>query len=255
MSATPGSGSGRETRILLLVIVVAVAMLLVLAQFRYPGADRTAAIPAIGPIERLAARATFEELALIMADLSARVQSSLAVVSIERVPPPAPPARRGALPEDPPPAERRMIAALRVDTDLALAYLPAGFRVADASGIEAVSEDAARELVLLRVSAVPFNGLGTVAPGVGGPGYVAVFEGGRGGPAGRPVFLGRVDSYDDPRWTTPPLSVGGDVPVRAGALVFTLDGRLIGMTAPDGQGVAIVRVAALLAAVEALRTQ
>lgn len=79
MSASPGSGSGRETRLLLLVMVIAVAVLLVLARFRYPVADRVAATPAAGPIERLAARATFEELALIMADLSARVQPTIGV--------------------------------------------------------------------------------------------------------------------------------------------------------------------------------
>src|SRR5690606_38698880 len=122
MSATPVSGSGRETRILLLVIVVAVAMLLVLAQFRYPGSDRTAVMPIAGPIERLAARATFEELALIMADLSARVQPAMTVITIERVPPKPTPAV---------PAERRLVVALRVGVDIAVAYLPAGFTVVE----------------------------------------------------------------------------------------------------------------------------
>ncbi|MBM3751545.1 MAG: hypothetical protein FJW21_10275 [Acidimicrobiia bacterium] len=66
MPDSQAPGSGRETRLLRLVIVVAVAMLLVLAQFRYPAPDRATAAPVAGPIERLAARATFEELALIM---------------------------------------------------------------------------------------------------------------------------------------------------------------------------------------------
>lgn len=254
MSTTPVSGSGRETRILLLVIVVAVAVLLVLAQFRYPGPERTAALPAAGPIERLAARATFEELALIMADLSARVQPGLTVVTLERIPAPAPPARRGAPLAEPAPADRRVAAALRVDLDLAVAYLPAGFRVVEDAGVSLVRQDADRGLALLRVTPAPFISVGPVAD-IGGPGYVAVFEGARGGPAVRPLFLGRVDSFDDPRWTAPVLSIGGDVHVGAGALIYTLDGRLVGMVIPDDPGVAITRVPALLAVVEALRTQ
>lgn len=230
-------------------------MLLVLAQFRYPVLDRAAAVPVTGPIERLAARATFEELALIMADLSARVQPSLVVITIEQVPPPAPPPRRGAPPADPPPAERRHVAALRVDTDLAVAYMPEGFRVADSAGTESAVVDAPRGLVLVRVPAEPFTSVGPVAPAVGGPGYIAVVEGARGGPAVRPLFLGRVDSFEDPRWTMPLMAVGGDPQLRPGAFIFTLDGRLVGMSVPDAPGVAIARVPALLAAVEALRIQ
>lgn len=249
------SGSGRETRLLLLVIVVAVAMLLVLAQFRYPAPDRAAAVPVAGPIERLAARATFEELALIMADLAARVQPALVVITIEQTPPAVPPARRGAPAAVAPPAERRQVAALRVDTDLAVAYLPEGFRVADPGDAEPAVIDAVRGLVLVRVPAESFTSVGPVAPAVGGPGYVAVVEGARGGPAVRPLFLGRVDSFEDARWTMPLMAVGGDPQLRAGAFIFTLDGRLVGLTVPDAPGVAIARVPALLAAVEALRIQ
>lgn len=255
MSATPLSGSGRETRILLLVIVVAVAMLLVLAQFRYPGPDRTAVMPITGPIERLAARATFEELALIMADLSARLQPAMTVVVLEQTTAPQVQGRRGAPAPDPMPVERRLVVALRVDVDLAIAYLPAGFAVVEGNGVELAAADPARGLVLVRVTPAPFIAVGPVASAIGGPGYVAVFEGGRGGPAVRPLFLGRVDSFDDPRWSDPPLSIGGDVPVRPGAFIYTLDGRLAGMVTPDQSGVAIARVPALLAAVEAIRPQ
>jgi len=254
MSAPSVSGRGRETRLLLLVIVVAVAVLLVLAQFQYPAPDR-AVPPLAGPIERLAARATFEELALIMGDLSERVQPAMTVVTLERIPPPAPPVRRGVTPAVPAPIDRRNVAALRVDSDLAIAYLPVGFRVMPTPGIDVATEDPDRRLVLIRVPDAPFTGLGPVAQGIGGPGYVAVFEGARGGPAGRPLFIGRVDSFDDSRWTQPLLSVGGDPQLSAGAFVYTLDGRLVGMTMPDEPGVAITRVPALLAAVEALRVQ
>lgn len=252
MPDSQAPGSGRETRLLLLVIVVAVAMLLILAQFRYPAPDRAAATPVAGPIERLAARATFEELTLIMADVSARVQPALTVLQIERIPPVAPPPRRGTPAPEPAPSERRSVAALRVDTDLAVAYLPEGFRVVGQTDGEAVVEDETRRLVLVRVEAAPFTSVGTVTS-ISGPGYVAVFEGARGGPAVRPLFVGRVDELDDPRWPSPVLAVGGDPQLNAGAFVYALDGRLVGMTIPDESGVAIVRVPALLAAVEALR--
>ena len=253
MSTPSVSGRGRETRLLLLVIVVAVAVLLVLAQFQYPAPDRAVASPLAGPIERLAARATFEELALIMGDLATQVQPAMTVVTLERIPPAVPPVRRGVPPVPLPPTERRMVAALRVDLNLAIAHLPTGFRVVPGADVEVATEDADRRLVLLRVPDAPFTGLGPVAQGLGGPGYVAVFEGARGGPAARPLFIGRVDSFDDPRWTQPQLSVGGDPQLSAGAFIYTLDGRLVGMTMPDDPGVAITRVPALLTAVEALR--
>ncbi len=252
MSDSRAPGSGRETRLLLLVIVVAVAMLLVLAQFRYPAPDRATAAPVAGPIERLAARATFEELALIMSDVSARVQPALTVLHIERIPPAVGSQRRGTPPPVPVPSERRFVTALRVDTDLAVAYLPPGFRVVAATGGEAVVEDEARGLVLVRVDAMPFTSVGTVTT-IGGPGYLAVFEGARGGPAVRPLFLGRVDEFEHPQWAAPVMAVGGDPQLSAGAFLYALDGRLVGMTIPDESGVAIVRVPALLAAVEALR--
>lgn len=244
------SGRGRETRLLLLVIAVAVGMLLVLAQFQYPSPDRAVTSPLPGPIERLAARATFEELALIMADLSSRVQPAMTVLTLEKIPPPPP--RRGA-PPSPAPTELRIVTALRVDGSSAVAHLPEGFRVVQPEDAEPAKSDPERGLVLVRVPDAPFTGMGPVAQGIGGPGYVAVFEGSRGGPAVRPVFIGRVDSFDDALWTQPILSVGGDPQLGAGAFIYTLDGRLVGMTIPDGPGVAIARVPALLAAVEALR--
>lgn len=250
MSTPTVSGRGRETRLLLLVIAVAVGMLLVLAQFQYPAPDRAVASPLAGPIERLAARATFEELALIMADLSSRVEPAMTVLTLERIPPPPP--RRGAAPAAVP-TEQRIVTALRVDATSAVAHLPAGFRVVQPADVEIAREDADHGLVLVRVPEAPFTDMGPVAQAIGGPGYVAVFEGARGGPAVRPVFLGRVDSFEDARWTQPILSVGGDPQLGPGAFIYTLDGRLVGMTIPDGPGVAIARVPALLAAVEALR--
>lgn len=253
MSSPPALGAGRETRLLLLVIIVAVAVLLVLARFRYPSVERVAPAPVVGPIERLAARATFEELSLIMADLTARVQPSLLAITLERVPV-VTPARRGAPPPVTPP-ERRRVAAWRIDVDLAVAYVPAGFTPVDGEGAVVAARDDARSLALLRVPVAPYAGPGPLTQSFGGPSYVAVFEGGRGGAAGRPVFVGRIDTFEDDQWPEPLLAVGGRPGLDAGAFVFTLDGRLLGMTLPDDAGTAIVRASMLQTVVERLRTQ
>jgi hypothetical protein len=250
MSAPPVSGSGRETRLLLLVIVVAVAVLLVLARFRYPADERAAVVPVVGPIERLAARATFEELALIIADLSVRVQPSLLVLTFDPLPPPS---DKRMAPTRVETAGPRRLPALRVDSDLAVALLPEGYTLAEAPGVSVAYEDRARGVVLVYVPPAEFAGVGPTAPGVGGPGYVAVFEGARGGPSARPLFVGRADSFEDSRWADPILSVGGAPQLDPGAFLFTLDGRAIGLAVPDGADVAIVRMASLLSAVEDLR--
>ncbi|HVB38288.1 MAG TPA: hypothetical protein VND92_07105, partial [Vicinamibacterales bacterium] len=77
--AAPDSSGGarrpritRETRLLLLTIGVSVAALLLLARFRFP-AQAPIVNPAPPPLERLAARATYDELATIMAQVQARV--------------------------------------------------------------------------------------------------------------------------------------------------------------------------------------
>jgi hypothetical protein len=246
------TGSGRETRLLLLVIVVAVAVLLVLARFRFPAADRAAVSPTPGPIERLAARATFADLSLIIADVSAKVEPSLVSIAIERVPPMTRASARAQTPAAP--IDRHFVAGLRIAADLALITLPDGFRVAVAEGITVELLDPPRGLALVRVpeSANPGAGLTAPSSSTGVPGYIVVGEGGRVGAALRPVFVGRLDPVPDDRWSQPPLAVGGAPPMAAGQFVFSLDGRLIGATIQDSQGVVIVRASALESAVAAL---
>ena len=147
------------------------------------------------------------------------------------------------------------MAAWRIDVDLAVAYLPEGFVPVEGEGVTSVAVDHARALALLRVPAAPYVGPGPLTQSLGGPSYVAVFEGGRGGAAGRPLFVGRVDSFEDPEWPEPLLAVGGQPNLHPGAFVFTLDGRLLGMTLPDVAGVSIARASAIAAVVERLRTQ
>src|SRR6185437_9473543 len=69
----------RETRLLLLTIAVSVGALLLLSRFRFP-AQAPIVTPSPPPLERLAARATYDELADIITQLQARLEPGLVVL-------------------------------------------------------------------------------------------------------------------------------------------------------------------------------
>ena len=76
---------GRETRLLLLTLGVSVVMLLVLARFRFPeerGVPTLPERPPAAPLERLAARATYDELASIVGELERRIAPALVVLQL-----------------------------------------------------------------------------------------------------------------------------------------------------------------------------
>lgn len=205
----------RETRLLLIVIVLSVAVLMTLARLRFP---ETAADAPAGPapLERLAARATYDELAAIIADLGSRVGSFVEVVRVETATGP------------------RFVPAVRVRPNLALAHVPPESRViAIVNGAalpEVVSYDETRELVLLRVSTDPARvfDVGSRGSTSTAPRYVAAVEGTRGGPTLRPVFLGRTDLLQDERYGEL-LVLGGVLQASPGSLIFGLDGSFVGL--------------------------
>lgn len=246
--------SGRETRLLVLVIVVAVAVLFVLARLRFPASDLSAVTPAPGPLERLAARATFDDLSSAIADLVDRLGPSVVIVRVESAATPVrtPPAA-GEPAAPPPPPASRLVAAVRIAPDLAMVHVPAGMHVSavlpPAAAAEVVATDAARQLALLRVAESDSSG-GTPLAFVDFTGftYVAAVEAAAGGLTARPVFVGRVDALSDDRWTAPPLVVGGAPELPVGALVFALDGRFIGLTELHDAALTIVPYDALTAA-------
>ena len=83
---------GRETHLLLVTIAVSVGVLLLLARFRFP--DEVASQPvesAAAPFERLAARATYDELASIMADLERRIGPRVTILRTHSPDGPGPP--------------------------------------------------------------------------------------------------------------------------------------------------------------------
>ena len=253
--------SGRETRLLALVIVIAIAALMLLARFRFPGADeRPPVAPPPGPLDRLATRPSYHELGSSISALAEKLAASFVVVETAVVPPPAN-GRRTRPPgatTSPVPIGQSMptrLAALRISSDRALLYLPANARVITVAGAEDskpdVVADAAREVGLVRVPIAPETssliaaGAGPIPPF----GYVAVIEGARGGPTTRPVFIGRLDEIEDATWSASISLIGGATDVTPGALLFSLDGRFAGMAIPTANGLAIVPPRALNAIV------
>lgn len=77
-------GQRRETRLLLVTIVISIGLLFLLARFRFPqDSEPGASEPPAPPLQRLAARATFEELASAMADLERHVTARVEVLRIQ----------------------------------------------------------------------------------------------------------------------------------------------------------------------------
>jgi hypothetical protein len=254
--------TGRDGRLLALVIVVSLAVLLVLAKFRFPlAAGVTTAPPAPGPLERLTARSTYDDLAATIANLVQRLTPNVAVVQLGLVPPEEKPGgKKGATPEPILAAPPRLAAAIRVgQQDLAVTYLPPGYHVTGGQGLAApldvLAADPIRAIAVVRATSVFESSSGT-AGGLAdfqGFSYVAVLEATSGGLSAAPVFVGRVDPTLDSAWSTPIRVVGGSPTLPPGALVFALDLRFIGLVVPTPNGArALVPAAALEAAALAL---
>lgn len=84
MAVSPRARLTRETRLLLIVVTLSAVVLIVLSRFRFPDRPATASSGATPlPLERLAARATYDELATIIADLGTRVTPSVVVLRVD----------------------------------------------------------------------------------------------------------------------------------------------------------------------------
>jgi S1-C subfamily serine protease len=227
-------GQRREARLLFVTIGVSIGMLLLLARFRFPEeATRGSVEPAAAPLERLAARATFDELASSMADLERRLANRIDVLRIQ--------------PERTPGG---FVPAPRLTPDRVVVLLRAGERVVAGASAETpivVGRDGMRELAVVASPSRPDDvvTVRTVPPRPG-PRYVAVVEATGHGPAVRPVYVGRTDLIQDPRLNTPLLSVVAlQQIVPHGAAIFALDGQFIGLASDGGRGVTIVPAEAL----------
>ncbi len=259
----PEPTSGRETRLLALVVVVSLAVLLLLARYRFPTANLATVNPGPGPLAGMAARATFEEMAATLGNILTRAGAALDVIRLEPTPleiAPAPDAARGR--GGPPPAPRAADAAaagivpqfapaLRFRPDLALLHVPHGWRPAGVregpASVDVVWMDEEREIAAVRLPPLvgTFSGPAASTAGVTGFLYVAVVQGTRSGLTIQPAFIGRVDTETDARWSAPLVVLSGAPAMPIGSLVYTIDGRLVGLVTRHDAGVAIIPAAAL----------
>lgn len=217
---------GRETRLLLVTIAVSVAVLLLLARFRFPDAPADRPVEsAPAPLERLAAQATYEELASIMADLERRIAPRIAIV---RTTPLA--------------GTSTLTVAPRLAPDRAVVLTRDGDRLESTStgadsAVEVVGHDAAQGVAVLRVPAVD-DGAVPVRTGVprAGPRYVGVVEATAQGPVLRPVYVGRMQLIADGRTGAQQIAlVALQHAIPQGAAVFTLDGNFVGLVRDAGE--------------------
>ena len=238
--------TGRDGRLLALVIVVSLAVLLVLARFRFAASD--GAPTPTGPLERIVARSTYEDLAATIGNLVQRLSPSVVVLIATPIPPEAKPAAPGKKTTEPRPSAPvaplppRLVAAVRVGQDLMVGHVPAGYQVTGGQGlsgpVEVVAFDAARGIAIVKATSVLDAAIGTVNPHTefAGFSYVAVVEAATGGITASPMFIGRADPRQDGQWPTPIRLLGGTPVVPIGALVFALDLRFIGLVIEAADG-------------------
>src|SRR5688572_18779697 len=221
-SSAPISHGGRETRLLLVTIAVSIGVLFLLARFRFPEqAAEAPASAAAAPLERLAARAAYDELASTMVDLERRLARSVIV-----------------LPVRPQRDTGGFVVAPRLTADRAVALLRSGEALpGDTEGTSRViTTDRARELAIV---AVPADASAVVTPRYGpprpGPRYVVAVDGTADGLTLRPVYVGRTSTLQDARTSTPLLSLSGlQHPLPRGAAIFSLEGTFIGLVFESG---------------------
>jgi hypothetical protein len=118
--------------------------------------------------------------------------------------------------------------------------------------IDVAAYDEARQLVLLRVppNDAAVAGLRGGESQTAAPRYVAAVEATRGGPALRPMFLGRTDPLPDELYAEGLLVLGGVLQASPGSLIFALDGTFVGLCIIDEGFAAGIPGRAIDAAVE-----
>jgi hypothetical protein len=246
-SRVPGQAPvSRESRLLLLAIAVCAVVLLVLARLRFPETPATVDTTA-PPLERLAARASYDALAADIQRVEALIARNLVVLRVAQPFDSIPRTTDDVLAGSAASGDVRHTAALRTDAGSAVAWLGPGTRIEGILGggtgggtAEVLAADPVRQIARIRVPEATSRALATVSlSSVQTPVYVVVVEGTQAGVTLRPVFLGRGDRFATARWSRPLLPLGG-VAVSPGALLFSLAGEFVGMVVPEGGAPVIV---------------
>lgn len=240
----------RETRLLVTTLAVSVGVLFLLARYRFPNqADGPPSIVP-RPLDRWVATSSYDELAAAIDDARLRVAPAMEVLRIV-------PSNGAALAADVA-SETDYVPALRFRDGLAMTVVPEGFEIAGFAG--AISEkpilvgrDTASGLSVVRVPPKTVGVLATaVAPLPTAPVFLTEAFGAPNGAALRPAFAGRAVVVDDARWDVPLVGLHPSSEFVAGRLLFTMDGRLAGMTVRVVDGIALVPGAAVVGRAEAL---
>jgi hypothetical protein len=229
----------RETRLLLITVALSVAVLFLLARFRFPDQEPLE-LPA-QPLQRLAARAAFDDLGAAVSRAAERVRPALRVIEV--------PATTGmksltledVLWRDPGHVTRRLALAYRFRQDavIVLGQPQAWLAAAPAQPAVRASDDV-RGLVVLEAAGEVSDGWQPPAIStLSSPQYLLIAEATYGGVALRPLFGGTADPFTDPLWDQPLLALGQDIRAADGAFVFTLEGSFAGAVR-DRQGVHVL---------------
>lgn len=242
MATTEATPRGsRETRLLLVTIAVSVGVLLLLARFRFPDEAATQTVSsAPAPLERLAARATYDELASIMADLERRIVPRVVIVSTRDAE-----------------GNETLVVAPRLLPDRAVALVDASASIASApasAGLELVGRDEARSVAVVRVPALD-DGAVPLRQGQPrtGPRYVAAVEASPTGATVRPVYVARVEVLDEADGSQTLMLSGLQQPVTRGSAIFTLDGAFLGLVSQTGDSAVVLPGETLRAAIDSAR--
>lgn len=226
---SPPRHSPRETRLLLLTLAVSVAALLLLARFRFPERPLTD-LSTPQPLTRLTRVTAFDELSAMLRDLLRQFEGAVVLAHTPGV----------AL-------------GLLVRDDLALVPLAPGARVEAVAGSPVpangiVARDEQRGLAIVRVPGYTAPEISVQPPAtpLDAPGYVAILEAAADGPTIRAEFVSRYSTELHAGWDQPVLVLSGPGTAKPGSLLFTLSGRLVGMTLADSGRMLVVPADALM---------
>jgi hypothetical protein len=236
----------RESRLLLLTVGVCAVALIVLARLRFPEPPPPVETAA-PPLERLAARASYDALAADIQRVEQAIAPNLVVLRVAQQLPAMPHVMADVLERPDLPSGTRHVAALRISDDIALAQIDPGAHIAGIVGGQAppgteasvLAVDRVRRIARIRVPTSPARPLQQLAlSALPAPVYVVAVEGTQAGVTMRPVFLGRGDRFASTRWPRPLLALGG-LGVAPGALLFTLAGEFLGAVVVEDGGHAV----------------
>lgn len=246
-----------EVRLLLATITISAIALLLLARLRFPEPAPAPQLAVTRPLERLAATATYDELARIVGTVQTRIAPSLLPLRFTG-------RQVTDLPLDASELAMATVAspittAIRIDDTTALTYVPPSASVSERllsgeAATELVAVDEIRGLALLKVphgpAIVPRSSLDRM---VEVPAYMAVGEPTAAGAALRPVFIARADAFEDSRWGTTLYSLGMEA-AAPGTPLFLLSGEFMGLLVPAaGDGIALLPAQDVMAAASRLQ--